>query len=52
MYKVNNILVSLKEKVEKGEISIRSAAYRLYNAGWFNYLPNDRQVIDRLHIII
>ena len=43
---------SLKSKVERGEISIRSAAISLYNAGKFTFVPNDREVIKYLHIII
>ncbi len=50
--KIENILQSLKRKVECGEITIRSAAYSLYNAGWYNYVPNDREVINTLRIIV
>lgn len=42
----------LKTKVERGEISLRSAAYRLMKAGKCTFLPNDREVIKMLHIII
>ena len=42
----------LKTKVERGEISLRSAAYRLMKAGKCTWLPSDREVIKMLHIII
>ena len=42
----------LKVKVERGQISLRSAAYRLMRVGKCTFLPNDREVIRLLHIII
>lgn len=42
----------LKQMVERGEISLRAAAYRLFYDGLFNYIPNDREVINKLHIFI
>ena len=42
----------IKTQVERGEISLRSAAYRLMRAGKCTFLPNDREVIKLLHIII
>lgn len=42
----------LRAKVERGEISLRSAAYTLYRWGRVNFVPNDREVIKLLHIII
>ena len=42
----------LKRQVERGEISLRSAAYRLYRWGKVKFIPNDREVIKLLHIII
>jgi len=42
----------LKTKVERGEISLRSAAYRLMRAGKCTFLPNDREVIKLLHIYV
>ena len=42
----------LKTLVERGEISLRSAAYKLMRAGRCNFLPSDREVIKMLHIII
>lgn len=42
----------LKTMVERGEISLRSAAYRLMRAGRCNWLPSDREVIKMLHIYI
>ncbi len=42
----------LKLMVERGQISLRSAAYRLLMAGKCKYLPSDREVIKMLHIFI
>ena len=42
----------LKRKVERGDISLRSAAYRLMQAGKCTFLPSDREVIKLLHIYI
>ena len=42
----------LKTQVERGEISLRSAAYRLYRAGRSKFLPSDREVLRLLHIVI
>ena len=42
----------LKTKVERGEVSLRSAAYRLMRAGKCTFLPNDREVIKLLHIYV
>ena len=42
----------LRQQVERGEISLRSAAYRLMRAGKCTFLPNDREVIKLLHIVI
>lgn len=42
----------LRRKVERGEISLRSAAYRLMRMGMVNYLPSDRGVLELLHIYI
>ena len=38
--------------VERGEISLRSAAYRLYKAGRSKFVPSDKEVIKMLHISI
>jgi hypothetical protein len=46
------MMYELKRMVERGDISLRSAAYRLMMAGKCNWLPNDREVIKLLHIII
>ena len=35
---MNNILTSLKEKVLRGEITIKEAARRLHKAGWTNFV--------------
>ena len=42
----------LKTQVERGEISLRSAAYKLYRWGRVKFVPSDREVIKMLHIII
>lgn len=42
----------LKTQVERGEISLRSAAYRLMKMGKCTFLLSDREVIKKLHIII
>lgn len=42
----------LRTKVERGDISLRSAAYRLMEAGRCTFLPSDREVIRILHIYI
>lgn len=46
------MMYDLKRKVERGDISLRSAAYRLMRMGKCNWLPNDREVIKMLHIYI
>lgn len=46
------MMYELKRKVERGDISLRSAAYRLMKAGKCTFLPNDREVIKMLHIYI
>ena len=42
----------LKQRVERGEISLRSAAFKLYRLGRSKFVPSDREVIKMLHIII
>lgn len=42
----------LRRQVERGEISLRAAAYRLFRAGKCKFLPSDREVIRMLNIII
>ena len=51
-YPTKSLTQTLKERVEKGELSIRSAAYKLYDAGWFSFVPSDREVLNKLHIYI
>lgn len=46
------MMYDLKTQVERGEISLRSAAYRLMRAGKCTWLPCDREVIKMLHIVI
>ena len=45
-------MTDLRTKVERGEISLRSAAYTLYRWGRVNFVPNDREVIRLLNIIV
>lgn len=45
-------IYDLKQMVERGDISLRSAAYRLYNSGRSDFVPSDREVLRLLHIII
>ena len=42
----------LKTKVERGEVSLRSAAYKLMRMGRVKFLPNDREILRLLHIVI
>lgn len=42
----------LKTKVERGDISLRSAAYRLMRMGKCTFVPSDREVIKMLNIVI
>lgn len=42
----------LKQMVERGFISLRSAAFELKRMGNTDYVPNDREVIHLLHIVI
>lgn len=42
----------LKTMVERGIISLRSAAFELKRMGRVNYVPNDREVLRLLHIVI
>ena len=46
------MMYDLKRMVERGDISLRSAAYKLYDAGWFNFVPSDREVLNKLHIVV
>ena len=50
--RVKGMKNDLKRQVERGEVSLRSAAYRLMRAGKCTFLPNDREVIRLLHIVI
>ena len=44
------MIYELRLMVQQGKITIRSAAFRLYRAGIFNFIPNDREVLKYLHI--
>ena len=39
--RIKNILNSLEEKIESGNITIREAAIELHKAGWINYIDTD-----------
>lgn len=39
--RIKNILNSLEEKIESGNITIREAAIELNKAGWINYIDID-----------
>lgn len=45
-------MYELKTKVERGEVSLRSAAYKLVRMGRCTFIPSDREVIRMLNIII
>ena len=42
----------LRTMVERGDISLRSAAHKLMRMGKCTFIPSDREVIKMLHIII
>ena len=42
----------LRRMVERGDISLRSAAWKLYRWGKCKFVPNDREVLRLLHIYI
>ena len=42
----------LRRMVERGDISLRSAAWKLYRWGKCKFVPNDREVLRLLHIVI
>jgi hypothetical protein len=46
------MMYELKTRVERGEITLRSAAYKLMKMGKCTFIPSDREVIKLLHIII
>ena len=45
-------MADLKTKVERGEVSLRSAAYKLMRMGRVKFLPSDKEVLRLLHIFI
>lgn len=45
-------MYDLKQRVERGEISLRSAAFKLFRAGRSKFVPSDREVLRMLHIVI
>ena len=47
---LNTILVSLRNGLEADAITMREAQESLYKAGWFNYLPSEKQVKDLLYL--
>lgn len=42
----------LRNKVERGDISLRSAAYTLYKWGRVRFIPTDSEVLRLLNITI
>ena len=42
--KVKNILQSLHDDVETGNTTLRQAGIELYQAGWFNFLPDEETI--------
>lgn len=42
----------LRTKVERGDISLRSAAWKLYRWGKCKFIPNDREVLRLLNIMV
>ena len=46
------MLNELRRKVERGDISLRSAAYKLMRMGRVKFLPSDKEVLRLLHIFI
>ena len=42
----------LRRMVERGDISLRSAAFRLYRWGKCKFIPNDREVLRLLNIMV
>lgn len=42
----------LKRQVERGEITIRYAAYKLFRWGKVNFIPNDTLTLKILHITL
>lgn len=49
-YNIDNILVSLAKSINKGVITIEQAGIELYHAGWYNYIPSEEQVRDKLKL--
>lgn len=41
MYKIKNILDSLRDDVLSGEIDLYDAAVELYDAGWINWIDTE-----------
>ena len=42
----------LRRMVERGDISLRSAAWKLYRWGKCKFIPNDREVLRLLNIMV
>ena len=40
--RIKNILNSLEEKIESGNITIREAAIKLHKAGWTSFVDVDK----------
>ena len=43
-FEIPNILQSLKMDVENGLISVNEAAEELYNAGWSNFIDEEKAI--------
>ena len=50
--RIKNILNSLEEKIESGNITIREAAIELHKAGWINYIVIARCLFKNASIIV
>lgn len=46
--KCKNILESTLDDIYSGKISIREARERMYRAGWFNYIPDEDELMKLL----
>ena len=50
--RIKNILNSLEEKIESGNITIREAAIELHKAGWINYIDIDTTTVSYTHLTL
>lgn len=47
---IKSILESTRDKLENGQMTMREARELLCSAGWFNYLPSEKQVTHLLQM--